>query len=319
MTFEHVTVLLKPAIDLLAVKADGIYVDATLGGGGHTGEILKRLTTGHLYSFDQDQTAIDYNQEQYADEIAAGKLILVHENFRQLKKRLSQDGIQAVDGVVYDLGVSSVQFDDGQRGFSYNYDAELDMRMDQRQSLTAKEIVNEWSFNDLLRILSRYGEDRFPKQIARKIEQHREQTPINTTFELVDIIKEAIPAPARRHGGHPAKRTFQALRIAVNDELGALEDSLTQSLDLLDVQGRISVITFQSLEDRLVKQMFRERATGPELPAGLPVLPGQFEPDYKLLTRKPIKPDEAEMEQNQRAHSAQLRGIERVKFGEEEE
>ncbi|MET3357375.1 16S rRNA (cytosine(1402)-N(4))-methyltransferase RsmH [Leuconostoc citreum] len=309
--FEHVTVLLHEAVALLAINPTGTYVDATLGGGGHTGEILKQLTTGKLYSFDQDDTAIKYNQTRYADEIAAGKLILIHQNFRQLKVALAEQHVTAVDGIVYDLGVSSVQFDDGQRGFSYNYDAELDMRMDQRQTLTAKTIVNDWPFNDILRVLSRYGEDRFPKQVARKIEQHRDKGPINTTFELVDIIKEAIPAPARRKGGHPAKRTFQALRVAVNDELGALEDSLTQALELLAPSGRISVITFQSLEDRLVKQMFREKTSMPDLPAGLPVLPGQFEPDYKLLTRKPILPSETEMIDNHRSESAKLRGIER--------
>lgn len=311
MTFEHVTVLLHEAIELLDIKPDGIYVDATLGGGGHTGEILKQLTTGKLYSFDQDDTAIQYNMNRYADDIATGKLVLIHQNFRTLTSALAAQNVQNVDGIVYDLGVSSVQFDDGQRGFSYNYDAELDMRMDQRQTLTAKTIVNEWSFNELLRVLSRYGEDRFPKQIARKIEQHRENGPINTTFELVDIIKESIPAPARRKGGHPAKRTFQALRIAVNDELGALEDSLTQALDLIDHNGRISVITFQSLEDRLVKQMFREKTSTPELPAGLPVLPGQFEAEYDALTRKPILPSAAEMSTNHRSESAKLRGIRR--------
>jgi len=311
MTFEHVTVLLHEAIELLDIKPDGIYVDATLGGGGHTGEILKQLTTGKLYSFDQDDTAIQYNMNRYADDIATGKLVLIHQNFRTLTSALAAQNVQNVDGIVYDLGVSSVQFDDGQRGFSYNYDAELDMRMDQRQTLTAKTIVNEWSFNELLRVLSRYGEDRFPKQIARKIEQHRENGPINTTFELVDIIKEAIPAPARRKGGHPAKRTFQALRIAVNDELGALEDSLTQALDLIDHNGRISVITFQSLEDRLVKQMFREKTSTPELPVGLPVLPGQFEADYDALTKKPILPSVTEMSTNHRSESAKLRGIRR--------
>jgi len=311
MTFEHVTVLLHEAIELLDIKPDGIYVDATLGGGGHTGEILKQLTTGKLYSFDQDDTAIQYNMNRYADDIATGKLVLIHQNFRTLTAALAAQNVQNVDGIVYDLGVSSVQFDDGQRGFSYNYDAELDMRMDQRQTLTAKTIVNEWSFNELLRVLSRYGEDRFPKQIARKIEQHRENGPINTTFELVDIIKEAIPAPARRKGGHPAKRTFQALRIAVNDELGALEDSLTQALDLIDHNGRISVITFQSLEDRLVKQMFREKTSTPELPVGLPVLPGQFEAEYDALTKKPILPSVTEMSTNHRSESAKLRGIRR--------
>ncbi|MGO3318152.1 MAG: 16S rRNA (cytosine(1402)-N(4))-methyltransferase RsmH [Leuconostoc carnosum] len=309
--FEHITVLLHEAIALLDIKPNGIYVDATLGGGGHTGLILSHLTTGTLYSFDQDDTAIQYNQEQYADEIAQGKLVLIHQNFRTLTSALAEFDVSAVDGIVYDLGVSSVQFDDGQRGFSYNYDAELDMRMDQRQSLTAKTIVNDWSFHELMRVLSRYGEDRFPKQIARKIEQHREKGPIDTTFELVDIIKEAIPAPARRKGGHPAKRTFQALRVAVNDELGALEDSLTQAIDLLAQHGRISVITFQSLEDRLVKQMFREKASAPDLPPGLPVLPGQFEPDYTLLTRKPIVPSDKEMSLNRRSESAKLRGIER--------
>lgn len=311
MTFEHVTVLLHEAIELLDIKPDGIYVDATLGGGGHTGEILKQLTTGKLYSFDQDDTAIQYNMNRYADDIATGKLVLIHQNFRTLTSALAAQNVQNVDGIVYDLGVSSVQFDDGQRGFSYNYDAELDMRMDQRQTLTAKTIVNEWSFNELLRVLSRYGEDRFPKQIARKIEQHRENGPINTTFELVDIIKEAIPAPARRKGGHPAKRTFQALRIAVNDELGALENSLTQALDLIDHNGRISVITFQSLEDRLVKQMFREKTSTPELPVGLPVLPGQFEAEYDALTKKPILPSVTEMSTNHRSESAKLRGIRR--------
>lgn len=309
--FEHITVLLHEAIALLDIKPNGIYVDATLGGGGHTGLILSHLTTGTLYSFDQDDTAIQYNQEQYADEIAQGKLVLIHQNFRTLTSALAEFDVSAVDGIVYDLGVSSVQFDDGQRGFSYNYDAELDMRMDQRQSLTAKTIVNDWSFHELMRVLSRYGEDRFPKQIARKIEQHREKGPIDTTFELVNIIKEAIPAPARRKGGHPAKRTFQALRVAVNDELGALEDSLTQAIDLLAQHGRISVITFQSLEDRLVKQMFREKASAPDLPPGLPVLPGQFEPDYTLLTRKPIVPSDKEMSLNRRSESAKLRGIER--------
>ncbi|MBS9336214.1 16S rRNA (cytosine(1402)-N(4))-methyltransferase RsmH [Fructobacillus papyrifericola] len=313
MTFEHVTVLQKEAVDLLAVKEDGIYVDATLGGGGHTGVILSKLTTGRLYSFDQDEAAIAFNKEQYRDEIAAGKLVLIFDNFRTLKRSLEAEGVERVDGVLYDLGVSSVQFDQGDRGFSYNHDAALDMRMDQRQELTAKTIVNDWSFNDLVRVLTRYGEDRFGKAIARKIEQRREVQPIETTFELVEVIKEAIPAPARRHGGHPAKRSFQALRVAVNDELGALEDSLEQALDLLAVGGRISAISFQSQEDRLIKQMFKEKTKAPDLPRGLPVMPDEMAPDYKLLTRKAIKPSEAEQEENHRSASAQLRGIERVK------
>ncbi|MBS9337612.1 16S rRNA (cytosine(1402)-N(4))-methyltransferase RsmH [Fructobacillus parabroussonetiae] len=313
MTFEHVTVLQKEAVDLLAVKPDGVYVDATLGGGGHTGVILSKLTTGRLYSFDQDETAISYNKKQYQKEIEAGKLVLIFDNFRTLTSALHAKGIDHVDGVLYDLGVSSVQFDQGDRGFSYNHDAPLDMRMDQRQELTAKTIVNDWPFNDLVRVLTRYGEDRFGKAIARKIEQAREQEPIETTFQLVELIKEAIPAPARRHGGHPAKRSFQALRVAVNDELGALEDSLEQALDLLAVGGRISAISFQSQEDRLIKQMFKEKSQEPELPRGLPVMPDEMAPDYRLLTRKAIKPSQEEQEENHRSASAQLRGIERVR------
>ncbi|MCK8617249.1 16S rRNA (cytosine(1402)-N(4))-methyltransferase RsmH [Fructobacillus sp. M158] len=313
MTFEHVTVLQKEAVDLLAVKPDGVYVDATLGGGGHTGVILSKLTTGRLYSFDQDETAISYNKKQYQKEIEAGKLVLIFDNFRTLTSALHAKGIDHVDGVLYDLGVSSVQFDQGDRGFSYNHDAPLDMRMDQRQELIAKTIVNDWPFNDLVRVLTRYGEDRFGKAIARKIEQAREQEPIETTFQLVELIKEAIPAPARRHGGHPAKRSFQALRVAVNDELGALEDSLEQALDLLAVGGRISAISFQSQEDRLIKQMFKEKSQEPELPRGLPVMPDEMAPDYRLLTRKAIKPSQEEQEENHRSASAQLRGIERVR------
>ncbi|MDF7636715.1 16S rRNA (cytosine(1402)-N(4))-methyltransferase RsmH [Leuconostocaceae bacterium ESL0958] len=313
MAFEHVTVLQQEAVDLLAVKADGLYVDATLGGGGHTGRILDQLTTGRLYAFDQDQSAIDYNQAQYAAAIAAGRLVLLHDNFRNLETALAAQGVTAVDGVLYDLGVSSVQFDQGDRGFSYQHDAPLDMRMDQRQSLTAQTIVNDWPFADLVRVLTRYGEDRFGKQIARKIEAARAKQRIVTTFDLVAIVKEGIPAPARRHGGHPAKRTFQALRVAVNDELGALEDSLTQALALLRPQGRIAAISFQSQEDRLIKQMFREKSKQPDLPRGLPVLPDEQAPDYRLLTKKAIKPTAAEESQNHRSTSAQLRGIERIK------
>ena len=263
--FNHITVLLNEAVEGLHVKPNGIYVDATLGGGGHSGKIVEQLDeSGHLYSFDQDQTAIDYNREHLAKYVEEGKLTFINTNFRNITQALNDLGISEVDGIVYDLGVSSPQFDDGQRGFSYNYDAELDMRMDQRQSLTAKEVVNEWPFNQLVRILSRYGEEKFAKQIARSIEKQRAIQPIETTFELADLVKESIPAAARRHGGHPAKKSFQAVRIAVNDELGALEDSLEQALQLLRVDGRISVITFQSLEDRLVKGMFREQVTIPD-------------------------------------------------------
>ncbi|KRM02863.1 16S rRNA (cytosine(1402)-N(4))-methyltransferase RsmH [Limosilactobacillus gastricus] len=312
--FNHVTVLLHEAVDGLNIKPAGIYVDGTLGGGGHSQAILERLSSeGHLYAFDQDQTAIQYNQEHLKQYIVDGRLTLVKSNFSQLKVALAQTGISAIDGMVYDLGVSSPQFDDAKRGFSYQHDAPLDMRMDQTQSLSAMEVVNEWSFQDLMRILSRYGEEKFAKQIARSIEKQRQAAPIKTTLELAEIVKNAIPAPARRHGGHPAKKSFQAIRIAVNNELGVLESSLEQALDLLTVGGRISVITFQSLEDRLVKTMFKERTTIPDLPAGLPVIPKEAQPDFKLVNKKPIIASDQELATNHRAHSAKLRIIERIK------
>ena len=312
--FKHVTVLLNEAVAGLNIRPDGTYVDATLGGGGHSSAILNQLTTGRLYSFDQDQTAIRYNQQHLKKFIDDGRSILIEDNFRNLGTALAKNGVKSVDGIVYDLGVSSPQFDDAQRGFSYKLDAPLDMRMNQQQALSAMNVVNEWPYEKLVKILYRYGEERFAKQIARKIERRRESKPIKTTFELVDVIKEAIPAAARRHGGHPAKKTFQAIRIAVNDELGALEDSLEQALELLNVGGRISVITFQSLEDRLVKTMFHEKVSlADELPPGLPVIPPEMQPKFKLINKKPILPSQEELANNPRAHSAKLRIIERIK------
>lgn len=311
--FKHVTVLLNEAVAGLNIRPDGTYVDATLGGGGHSSAILNQLTTGRLYSFDQDQTAIRYNQQHLKKFIDDGRSILIEDNFRNLGTALAKNGVKSVDGIVYDLGVSSPQFDDAQRGFSYKLDAPLDMRMNQQQALSAMNVVNEWPYEKLVKILYRYGEERFAKQIARKIERRRESKPIKTTFELVDVIKEAIPAAARRHGGHPAKKTFQAIRIAVNDELGALEDSLEQALELLNVGGRISVITFQSLEDRLVKTMFHEKVSlADELPPGLPVIPPEMQPKFKLINKKPILPSQEELANNHRAHSAKLRIIERM-------
>ncbi|KRM51805.1 16S rRNA (cytosine(1402)-N(4))-methyltransferase RsmH [Ligilactobacillus araffinosus] len=312
--FKHVTVLLNEAVENLKVKPDGVYVDCTLGGGGHTRKILSQLNeNGRLFSFDQDQTAIEYNQKALDNHLQSGKLTLVKDNFRNIKKRLNELGVSKIDGAVYDLGVSSPQFDVAQRGFSYKLEAPLDMRMDQGQSLTAKQIVNEWSFNDLVRVFSRYGEEKFAKSIARKIEKQRQIQPIQTTTELVEVIKAGIPARARRRGGHPAKRVFQALRIAVNDELGALETSLEQVLEMLNINGRVSVITFQSLEDRLVKSMFKEKTSLPDLPQGLPVIPQEMEVNYRLINRKPILPTKSEIETNHRAHSAKLRVIERIK------
>lgn len=311
--FKHTTVLLEETVNGLDVKKDGIYVDCTLGGGGHSRLILSKLgENGHLYSFDQDQTAIDYNQKNLAEYVAKGQVTFVKSNFRNLKNELNHLGIDGVDGVLYDLGVSSPQFDDAERGFSYRFDAPLDMRMDQTQKLNAREVVNEWSYNDLVRIFFRYGEEKYSKQVARKIESTREEKPIETTGELADLIKSAIPAAARRTGGHPAKKIFQAIRIAVNDELGALEESLEQALQILNPVGRISVITFQSLEDRLVKRMFKEQTEIGDLPAGLPIIPDDMKPKYKLINRKPIIPSEDELEENRRSHSAKLRIIEKL-------
>lgn len=311
--FNHVTVMLNEAIDGLEVKPDGIYVDCTLGGGGHSALLLSHLTNGHLYSFDQDDHAIEYNKEHLKKYLAENELTFIHDNFRNLAKDLSEQGVSEVDGIVYDLGVSSPQFDDAERGFSYQKDARLDMRMDQRQKLDAWKVVNEWPYEQLVRIFSRYGEEKFSKQVARSIERIRADQPINTTTELAEIIKNAIPAAARRHGGNPAKKVFQAIRIAVNDELGALEESLEQAIDRLKIHGRISVITFQPLEDRLVKRMFKEKTTIENLPPNIPVIPEEMQPHFKMVQKKPILPSEGEQLENRRSHSAKLRIIERIK------
>lgn len=310
--FHHETVLLKEAVDGLNIKPDGVYIDCTLGGGGHSARILSQLTSGHLYSFDQDEVAIEYNKTNLKQYIEENKVTFVRSNFRYIQEEMNKLGIQSVDGILYDLGVSSPQFDDASRGFSYQHDARLDMRMDQRNPLDAWKIVNEWPYEKLVKIFFRYGEEKFSKQVARAIERNRENHSIDTTEQLVDVIKEGIPAAARRHGGHPAKKVFQALRIAVNDELGALEESLEKAIDLIDVNGRVSVITFQSLEDRLVKTMFKEKTTIEDLPSGLPIIPDNMKPDYKLINRKPILPSDDELRDNHRSHSAKLRVIERI-------
>lgn len=312
--YEHYSVLLEEAIEGLAIKPNGIYVDCTLGGGGHSLKILEKLNEeGHLYAFDQDRVAIENAERELATYIEKGQVTLIKSNFRNLREELENRSITSVDGILYDLGVSSPQLDEAERGFSYRFDATLDMRMDQDQELTAYTIVNEWSYEKLVKIFYRYGEEKFSKQIARRIERIREDKPIETTSELVDIIRDSIPAAARRKGGHPGKRIFQALRIAVNDELGAIAESLEDALDLLNVGGRISVITFQSLEDRIVKTMFKEVSSREEIPANLPLLPSQMEVDYKLINRKPILPSENELNQNKRSQSSKLRVIERRK------
>jgi len=307
--FHHVSVLLNEAVENLNIHEDGIYVDCTLGGGGHSSVILSHLTTGHLYAFDQDQTAITAANERL--KAVGDQYTLISRNFKYMKESLKELGVEKVDGILFDLGVSSPQFDEASRGFSYNQDARLDMRMDTRQKLDAYEIVNTWSYNDLVKILYKYSDEKFAKNIARKIEQHRMVCPIETTFELVEIIKEAIPAAARRSGGHPAKRTFQALRIAVNDELNVFHDALLDALDLLNPGGRVAVITFHSLEDRLCKQIFKDVSSLKDIPKGLPVIPAEMQPKFELVNRKAIVPGNEELENNRRSHSAKLRVIER--------
>ena len=312
--FEHYSVLLNESIDGLNIKPDGIYVDCTLGGAGHSSVILSKLNeNGHLYAFDQDRIAIENAEAMLATYIEKGMVTLIKANFRNIKEEQETLGVYGVDGILYDLGVSSPQLDQAERGFSYRYDAPLDMRMDQEQELTARVIVNEWPFGELVKIFYRYGEEKFSKQIARKIEKIRETQPIETTGELVEIIKDCIPAPARRKGGHPAKRIFQALRIAVNDELSAIEDSIEDGLKMLNVGGRMSVISFQSLEDRIVKVLFKEASSKEDTLPLLPILPEEYEADYKLISRKPILPNEAELSENSRSQSAKLRIIERIK------
>ncbi|WP_141431290.1 16S rRNA (cytosine(1402)-N(4))-methyltransferase RsmH [Bacillus sp. 03113] len=304
--FNHTTVLLHEAVDGLKINPDGIYVDCTLGGAGHSELILSKLSgNGRLFAFDQDETAIANAKSrlsQYQDQ-----LTIIKSNFIHLREELAELGIQEVDGVLYDLGVSSPQLDTPERGFSYHHDAPLDMRMDSDAALSAYDVVNHWSYEDLVKIFYRYGEEKFSKQIARKIEAARSVSPIETTGQLVELIKEAIPAPARRKGGHPAKRIFQSIRIAVNDELGVFEKSLQQAIEIIKPGGRISVITFHSLEDRICKSVFKKESEIPNLPHGLPVIPEEYQPKLKLITRKPILPSEVELEQNNRARSAKLR------------
>lgn len=314
--FQHTTVLLRETVDGLAIKPDGIYVDCTLGGAGHSEYLLSQLNAdGHLYAFDQDQKAINNAKIRLAKYVEKKQVAFIKANFRNLKEELNYLGVTEVDGILYDLGVSSPQLDEAERGFSYHQDAPLDMRMDQDAPLSAYQVVNDYSYHELVKIFFRYGEEKFSKQIARLIERKREEKPIETTGELVDIIKEAIPAPARRKGGHPAKRVFQAIRIAVNDELGAIESSLEQAIDMLSVNGRVSVITFHSLEDRIVKTMFKEFSTPKDMPPGLPMVPEEFQPMLKLVNRKPIIPSEEELNENNRARSAKLRIAEKVKKG----
>ena len=315
MEFKHTSVLLHETIENLNPQNGGLYVDATFGGGGHAKYLLSKLENGTLIGFDQDEYAIKSAQLNFAsllDPNSDPKLQLVHDNFSHLKKNLVELGYQnGIDGIYYDLGVSSPQFDQAGRGFSYRFDARLDMRMDQSQSLDAYQLVNNSSQKELTDILYKFGDEKYSRQIARKIVERRQNRPIETTFELVEVIKEAIPAFARRTGGHPAKKTFQALRVAVNHELDVLQESLEEAIELLKPGGRISVITFQSDEDKIVKNIFRKYSEV-EVPRGMPMIPDSMKPTLRLVNRKPIVASKEELENNNRSHSAKLRVAEKL-------
>lgn len=309
---KHYSVLLHESIDNLAIHSDGIYVDGTLGRGGHSAEILARIPQGHLYAFDRDASAIEESRERLAQ--IGDNVTLIHSNFSNLKRELTARGVTGIDGMVLDLGVSSPQFDEAQRGFSYRFDAPLDMRMDQSQKLSAYQVVNEWEYQELVRIFFQFGEESFAKQIARKIEKAREVKPIETTFALVDVIKSALPAKVLNKKGHPAKKVFQAIRIAVNDELGELQLVLRDALELLHVGGRLCVISFQSLEDRIVKDTFSSCSKPKQYDKRIPILPQDMEAaPYRLLNKKPITATEEGLRENMRSHSAKLRCIERIR------
>lgn len=310
MNFEHTPVLLKEAIDGLNIKEDGIYVDGTLGGAGHSLEIVKRLTSGKLIGIDQDLDAISKAQEVLKNDL--DKIILVHDNYVNIEEILSSLHIEKVDGILLDIGVSSHQLDEEERGFSYHKDAPLDMRMDETQDFTAWDVVNKYSEEELKRIIWDYGEERWAKRIAEFIVNVRETQPIDTTLQLVDVIKKAIPKKVRMEGHHPAKKTFQAIRIEVNGELEVLEKSIPKMCRLLNKGGRIAIITFHSLEDRIVKETFKELNKDCICPPEIPICVCDKKQEIKIITRKPITPTESEIERNPRSRSSKLRIAERV-------
>ena len=309
-SFHHVSVLLDASIDALNIRPDGIYVDGTLGGGGHSREIASRLTTGHLIGIDRDETALAAAGERLAPFM--DRVTLVHSNFCEMDSVIRSLGYPGVDGVLLDLGVSSPQLDESSRGFSYMADAPLDMRMDRGDTLTAYQVVNEWSYEELKRILFDYGEERYAPLIAGAICRRREQKPIATTLELVAIIRGSVPPAALREKQHPAKRSFQAIRIAVNDELGAVSKAMEAAIPMLNPGGRLAVITFHSLEDRIVKSAMAEAARGCTCPPSFPVCVCGKKPKVKLLSRKPVLPGPEELEENPRARSAKLRVCEKL-------
>ena len=308
--FHHVSVLLDECIEALNIKPDGIYVDGTLGGAGHSSQIAKRLTTGRLIGIDRDEIALKAASERLAPYM--DRVTLVHSNFADLTSVLCGLGMVGVDGILLDLGVSSPQLDDGSRGFSYMADAPLDMRMDRGDTLAAYTVVNTWSYAELRRILFDYGEEHYAPKIAAALCDRREQKPIETTLELVDIIRSAMPAAALREKQHPAKRSFQAIRIAVNDELGSVEKVMVDAIPCLNPGGRLAVITFHSLEDRIVKNAMANAAKGCTCPPNFPVCVCGKTPQVKLISRKPIVSGQQELDENPRARSAKLRVCEKL-------
>lgn len=311
MEFKHASILLSECLEQLNIRPDGIYMDATLGGAGHSLHIAQRLTQGgRLIALDRDDMALENAKTRLADVM--DHVTLVKSDFRNLRTALNSCGVEQVDGILFDLGVSSPQLDIAERGFSYMQDAKLDMRMDQQQTLSAYEVVNQWEKSELRRILLEYGEERYAPQIAAAIVRERERQPIETTLQLADIIRAAMPPAARREKQHPAKRSFQAIRIAVNDELMAVQEAMVQAIDALAPGGRLAVITFHSLEDRIVKNAFRQAAQGCTCPKDFPVCVCGNKAKVKLTTRKPIIPSAEEIAENPRARSAKLRVCERV-------
>lgn len=307
---KHYSVLLEEAITGLDIKPDGIYVDGTLGYGGHSSEILKKLNEkGHLYAFDQDKEALAYSKERLSK--ISDNFTLVHSNFVNMKEELANLGVTKVDGIIFDLGLSSPQIDNKERGFTFMNDAKLDMRMNQDSKKTAADVVNDYSEKDLTNIFFLYGEEKMSRQIAHKIVETRQTKRIETTKELVDIIAKATKAKYF-NTKHPERQIFQAIRIEVNSELSVLKHVLPDAIDLLNQNGRISVITFHSLEDRIVKQIFKQASEVDELVKGLPVIPSEYQPKIKLINKKPILPSEKELNENSRSRSAKLRIIERI-------
>ena len=303
----HKTVLLNEAIDNLNVKEDGIYVDATLGFGGHSGLILKRVKRGFLFAFDQDEMAIEYSDKKLSE--IGNNYEIIKSNFVNLKEELNKRGINKIDGIVFDLGVSSPQLDIPERGFSYHNDAPLDMRMDRDKEFSAYDVVNTYSYNDLVRILREYGEEKYAIIIANNFITTRENKKIETTLELVEVIKKSMPYKAMKDS-HPARKTFQAIRIEVNNELGVLRDALEEAIEMLNVGGRISVITFHSLEDKIVKEIFNKYSKVDSSLSKLPFIPKEYLPKFKLIAN--ITPSKEELEENNRARSSRLRVIERI-------